>query len=92
LQYADLKVIENSVCAQTYGSTIASSTLCAATPGGKSTCNGDSGGPYAMNMGGKLTQIGVTSFVSSAGCESGKPAGFVRVTSFRDWIKTNTGI
>ncbi|KNC22485.1 hypothetical protein FF38_07236, partial [Lucilia cuprina] len=46
LQWARLQVITNSVCAQTYGSSIVTSTnICVATTGGVSTCNGDSGGP-----------------------------------------------
>ena len=93
LQFTDLTVITNTLCSQTYGTlTVAASTLCAATPNGRSTCSGDSGGPYAIRENGYYTQIGVTSFVSSAGCESGYPAGFVRVTSFLDWIETNTGL
>ncbi|XP_073836506.1 serine protease 1-like [Musca autumnalis] len=91
LQYAEMEVIENSVCANTYGSlTITSKNICTATPKGTSTCSGDSGGPLALYD--SNTLIGVTSFVSSAGCQSGAPAGFVRVTSYLDWIKDNTGI
>ncbi|XP_061395948.1 serine protease 1-like [Musca vetustissima] len=91
LQYAPMEVITNSVCANTYGSLIITSkNICTATPSGTSTCSGDSGGPLALVNSGKL--IGVTSFVSSAGCQSGAPAGFVRVTSYLDWIKENTGI
>ncbi|XP_004524459.1 serine protease 1 [Ceratitis capitata] len=89
LQYAKLAVITNSVCAKTYSSlVVTSNTICTATPSATSTCSGDSGGPLALD--GVL--IGVTSFVSSAGCESGAPAGFVRVTSYLDWIKENSGV
>ncbi|KNC23985.1 Serine proteases 1/2 [Lucilia cuprina] len=91
LQYATLQIIENSVCAQTYGSLlIRSKTICTATPKGTSTCNGDSGGPLVLAS--SKTLVGVTSFVSTAGCESGAPAGFVRVTSYLDWIQENTGL
>lgn len=91
LQYAVLQVIDNSVCAKTYGSlVIRSSTICTATPSGTSTCSGDSGGPLVLQNGNKL--VGVTSFVSSDGCQSGAPAGFVRVTSYLNWIQENTGI
>ncbi|XP_013117006.2 serine protease 1 [Stomoxys calcitrans] len=91
LNYARLQVITNSVCAYTYGSTvITGNTICVSTPSGKSTCQGDSGGPLALENADRL--IGVTSFVSSAGCASGAPAGFVRVTSYLDWIKSKTGI
>ncbi|XP_067645023.1 serine protease 1-like [Eurosta solidaginis] len=91
LQYASLQVIDNTVCAKTYGSlSVTSKTICTATPAGTSTCSGDSGGPLVMESSGVLA--GVTSFVSSAGCQSGAPAGFVRVTSYLDWIKANSGI
>ncbi|XP_017481277.1 PREDICTED: serine protease 3-like [Rhagoletis zephyria] len=91
LQYASLQVIDNSVCANTYGSLVVTSrTICTATPSGTSTCSGDSGGPLVSASTGEL--IGVTSFVSSAGCESGSPAGFVRVTAYLDWIKENSGV
>ncbi|XP_065362438.1 serine protease 1-like [Calliphora vicina] len=91
LQYATLQVIDNSVCAQTYGSlVIKSKTICTATPNGTSTCSGDSGGPLVLAS--SNTLVGVTSFVSSAGCQSGAPAGYVRVTSYLDWIQENTGL
>ncbi|XP_059226853.1 serine protease 1 [Stomoxys calcitrans] len=91
LQYAYMDVITNSVCANTYGSlTITDKTICTATPKGTSTCSGDSGGPLVLVSENIL--VGVTSFVSTAGCQSGAPAGFVRVTSYLDWVKGITGI
>ncbi|XP_022218649.2 serine protease 1-like [Drosophila obscura] len=91
LQYETFTVVTNTVCSATYGSLIITqSVICIATPNKVSTCNGDSGGPLVQQSSNKL--IGVTSFVSSAGCESGAPAGFTRTTSYLDWIKTNTGI
>jgi secreted trypsin-like serine protease len=53
---------------------------------------GDSGGPLVKEIDGAYTQIGVVSFGAAAGCELGYPAGFARVTSFLDWIETNSGI
>ncbi|XP_017012308.2 serine protease 1-like [Drosophila takahashii] len=89
LQYAELQVISNAVCQQTYGSSIVTSgVICVASTNKRSTCQGDSGGPLALN--GKL--IGVTSFVSALGCEKNKPAGFTRVTSHLDWIKTKSAV
>ena len=51
---------------------------------------GDSGGALVVPSSGGFTQIGVVSFVSSAGCASGYPSGYARVTSFVDWIRSNT--
>ncbi|KAH8270134.1 hypothetical protein KR018_004312, partial [Drosophila ironensis] len=91
LQYVDLTVITNTVCAATYGTSIVtSSNVCVQTPNGQSTCNGDSGGPLVLKS--NSIQIGLTSFGASAGCEKGYPAAFTRVTSYLDWIKSNTGV
>jgi len=89
LQFADLTVIANSVCQQTFGSLVVTSkVICVATPNSISTCQGDSGGPLALDG----TLIGITSFGAEDGCEIGAPAAFTRVTSYLDWIKTNSGI
>jgi len=53
---------------------------------------GDSGGALVIDNSGGLMQIGVASFVSSAGFSSGFPLLFTRVSSFRAWIRTHTGI
>ncbi|XP_034480512.1 serine protease 1-like [Drosophila innubila] len=91
LQYDIFKIVSVSTCQSTYGSLIASSrVICIATPNKISTCNGDSGGPLVLVSNKEL--VGVTSFVSSAGCESGAPAGFTRVTSYLDWIRDITGV
>ncbi|ALC43174.1 CG10477 [Drosophila busckii] len=91
LQYDTFTVVSVATCQSTYGSLVATSkVICIATPNKTSTCNGDSGGPLVLISDNKL--IGVTSFVSSAGCESGAPAGFTRVTSYLDWINANSGV
>ncbi|KAM8709564.1 hypothetical protein ACLKA7_016379 [Drosophila subpalustris] len=91
LQYDVFNIVSVEVCQATYGSLVASSrVICIATPNKISTCNGDSGGPLVLESGKIL--VGVTSFVSSAGCESGAPAGFTRVTSYLDWIKEKSGV
>ncbi|XP_059491200.1 brachyurin-like [Neocloeon triangulifer] len=94
LRYVSLPIISNSQCASIYGSSVViSSTLCCSGAGGLSTCNGDSGGPLVYTEAdGAKTQLGVVSFVSSTGCASGNPSGYARVTSFLNWISTNTGI
>ncbi|XP_032518866.2 collagenase-like [Danaus plexippus] len=84
LRHVNLQVITNDVCRRTYGSTIIASNICVATPNGRSTCGGDSGGPLAISN----TLIGVTSFGHRDGCTRGHPAGFARVTSFNSWIRS----
>jgi len=54
---------------------------------------GDSGGPVVyLERDGIYTQVGIVSFGSSAGCTLGYPVGFTRVTSYLDWITSNTVI
>ena len=53
---------------------------------------GDSGGPLVLQNGNSYTQIGIVSFVSDAGCASGYPSGYVRVTSYLSWIGTYAGV
>nr|CAD7407045.1 unnamed protein product [Timema cristinae] len=81
LNFVNLTILSNSECAESY------------VPGG------DSGGPLVVNRASNYTQgdrstnytqIGVVSFVARSGCASGAPSGYVRVTSFLDWLATNT--
>lgn len=90
LRFADLIVEKQDTCKSYYvDGLVTDGVICTNTAGGStSTCNGDSGGPFVVN--GSL--VGVTSFVSAAGCESGGPDGFTRVTYYMDWIKRNTGM
>jgi secreted trypsin-like serine protease len=92
LNYVYLRVIGNAECLSFYGSSVVQdSTIC--TRGGdrneQSTCQGDSGGPIITE---DKTLIGVTSFVSSRGCDAGDPSGFARVSKYLDWIGQNTGV
>ncbi|XP_065353059.1 trypsin-7-like isoform X2 [Cloeon dipterum] len=50
-------------------------------------CTGDSGGP--LFVGGKV--VGIVSW-SANECEDDYPSVYTRVSSFRDWIRDNTGI
>ena len=50
-------------------------------------CVGDSGGPIYVKDNGKMVQVGISSFVSSAGCLHSKyPVVFARVSQYIDWI------
>ncbi|XP_017785356.1 PREDICTED: serine protease 53-like [Nicrophorus vespilloides] len=93
LNFVKLVTISNAECAAIYGpATIIKSTVCCKGFPEHSTCNGDSGGPLVVIENGEATHVGVVSFVSSAGCASGNPSGYVRTESFLDWIHDNTGI
>ncbi|XP_050334019.1 serine protease 1-like [Bactrocera neohumeralis] len=89
LQYANMTVISNAVCKESYNG-ISANNICTATTGGISTCNGDSGGPLVLAS--SKIQVGLTSFISGAGCSLGYPAAFTRLTSYLEWILQETGI
>lgn len=87
-----LETITNTRCRAAYNRMLViPSTLCAtySQRQGESTCQGDSGGPLTYNDGNTTYLVGVTSFVSSRGCDSGAPSGYARVTSFLNWIEAN---
>merc|ERR1711955_35833 len=92
LREVTVDTITNLICALQFPTIINHNIICISGHDGKSTCNGDSGGPLHLMQDGKYKQIGVTSFGSSMGCEIGSHAGFTRPASFLDWIETNTGI
>lgn len=92
LNFMDLKVISNAECKDAFKSFIYSTTLCA--KGLKKTqtlCHGDSGGPLVIQNGKMFTQVGVISFTYEK-CTPGMPTGYARVSSFVDWISSETGI
>ena len=96
LNYVLMRVISNSECTSTYGSTvIVNAVLCAKgwSSNNQNACLGDSGGPLVLNEPNNVvTQIGIVSFVSSRGCSYGDPSGYTRIANFLQWISSNTGI
>ncbi|KAF7769902.1 hypothetical protein PCIT_a2826 [Pseudoalteromonas citrea] len=83
-----LPVISNASCSSQLNYNIPSSVICGGGQGGKSACNGDSGGPYAVRVGNDFYSIGTVSW--GIGC-SGATA-FTRTTSYLNWIKDKTGL
>ncbi|XP_078467673.1 chymotrypsin-like elastase family member 2A [Lampetra planeri] len=96
LQQANLPVVDHATCSQSnWWSTNAKTTMvCAGGDGYDSGCNGDSGGPLnCINSAGKWEVHGITSYVSSMGCNYiRKPTVFTRVSAFNDWINSIMGI
>uniref|UniRef100_A0A8U7NXR7 Uncharacterized protein n=1 Tax=Corvus moneduloides TaxID=1196302 RepID=A0A8U7NXR7_CORMO len=61
--------------------------VCAGGDGVRSGCQGDSGGPLHCAVNGQYQVHGVTSFVSSLGCNVlRKPTVFTRVSAYVSWI------
>lgn len=90
LKIDNLRVIENSVCQQTFN--FVSSPMLCATDQDKDTCQGDSGGPLVTEVNGRWTVIGVVSGGSQISCSPGatSPGVYSRVTSALDWIRAMT--
>ena len=88
LREADLPVITNSSCSSQLSFNLPSSVICGGGEGGRSACNGDSGGPYAVRVGNDFYSIGTVSW--GQGCQGA--TAFTRTTSFLNWIKQKTGI
>jgi secreted trypsin-like serine protease len=94
LNYVDLVTIRNSECIAVYGNVIVDSIVCAQSGSAvlKSVCYGDGGSPLVIDAGTNPVQVGLVSFISTDGCESGHPSGFTRVAAYRSWIRTNSGV
>ncbi|KAL9825259.1 chymotrypsin-C-like isoform 2-T2 [Geothlypis trichas] len=89
LQQALLPVVDYETCSKWdwWGDLVRNTMVCA---GGdvKSACNGDSGGPLNCQRNDGIWEVeGITSFVSSDGCNTiKKPTVFTRVSAYIDWI------
>lgn len=93
LRFVQNQIVANTVCEKTFGkANIQASTLCLEGTGGKSSCQGDSGGGLHLELNGRKVVIGVVSFGAESGCTLNYPAVYTRVTSFLDWIQGKTGI
>lgn len=87
---ADLMALSNDDCRRSLGN-ILGSHICAQwhmIPD-QSVCPGDSGGPLTVQSSdGSRLLVGIANFISGDGCDSGAPAAFARVSSFRSWAET----
>ncbi|XP_035785677.1 brachyurin-like [Anopheles albimanus] len=84
-------ILSNAQCNSFWSTALVQDqNVCLDATGGRSPCNGDSGGPLAVQDGGSSLEVGIASFVSAAGCASGAPSVWVRVSFFRDWIEQNS--
>ncbi|KAM3933014.1 chymotrypsin-like elastase family member 1 [Leptodactylus fuscus] len=89
LQQAPLPVVSHEICSTSsyWGRTVKTSMVCAGGNGIHSGCFGDSGGPLNCPGANGYEVHGVTSFVSSLGCNAYlKPTVFTRVSNYIGWI------
>lgn len=91
LQFARVNVMTNLACRTRFPNQVNDDHVCADGGTGGGPCTGDMGGPLSIvEADGRTTQIGVVSFGLGLGCELNWPSVYLRVTSFVDWIDTNT--
>lgn len=88
LQKVTVPVVSRDKCNTQYGGDITANMFCAGVDaGGKDACQGDSGGPVVVGN----TVVGAVSW--GYGCARPTHAGvYTRVSQYRAWLKTNTGL
>jgi len=93
LLFAKVDVVTREECEEFFEE-IPQETICAKGSNNsyESICNGDSGGALVIDNNGNPLQIGINSFVTDEECAEKHPAGFVKVSSYVDFIKKNTNI
>uniref|UniRef100_A0A8C3JD65 Peptidase S1 domain-containing protein n=1 Tax=Calidris pygmaea TaxID=425635 RepID=A0A8C3JD65_9CHAR len=95
LRQAEVKIISTAICnrRQVYGGAITPGMLCAGYLEGQvDACQGDSGGPLVQaNSRGIWYLVGIVSWGDDCG-KANKPGVYVRVTYYRNWINSKTGI
>jgi len=89
LQEVDLTVTTKTACENAYGGHDITDNMICAAASGKSSCNGDSGGPLIAPENGRQALIGVVSFGVSCATDF-YPSVFARVTEKMSWILANT--
>nr|XP_026695733.1 transmembrane protease serine 9-like [Ciona intestinalis] len=87
LQYAYTSLISQTECKATWGSQVTNRMQCA-NNNSNSACNGDSGGPLAVNDNGTWKLVGNTSWGSS-GCGTSYPSAWSKNSAAYSWITSH---
>ncbi|XP_056659781.1 transmembrane protease serine 11B-like protein [Monodelphis domestica] len=95
LQKAPVKIIDTSICnsRDSYDGAILDTMLCAGYMEGHiDACQGDSGGPLVYpNSRNIWFLVGIVSWGDDCG-KKNKPGVYVRMTSYRQWVASKTGV
>ncbi|RWS26292.1 uncharacterized protein B4U80_11514 [Leptotrombidium deliense] len=81
----------DSYCHRLYNAAVFNSKHICANANGGDVCNGDSGGPLITYANGAAYSVGLVSWGIICGAYK-YPSVFTRVTSFRDWIVSNSNL
>lgn len=93
LRWVQAPLANNEKCEKVFGkANVRDTNLCLDTTGGKSSCQGDSGGGLTVELNGRKVLAGIVSYGAAVSCTSSYPAVYTRVDSFLDWIQGKTNI
>ncbi|XP_055600125.1 brachyurin-like [Uranotaenia lowii] len=103
LRYTSNPIMTNADCLASWGGNtdlIQAQNICLSGVNGRSACGGDSGGPLTVagdrdhhehhDHPSDTVQVGIVSFGSAAGCATGMPSVYARVSIFSAWIDLHT--
>ena len=95
MNYVQLPVVEQETCSKSITSlkktrdnvpSLSNNMFCAGVPeGGLDSCQGDTGGPYALRDDGRFWAAGIVSWGVDCG-KQGTYGVYTRVTNYMDWI------
>lgn len=93
LQQAFITITSDAKCLQAYPHLTGrlDRTFCGASeivPNTPNICGGDQGGSFSQGR----VLVGLSSFIWNSNCNNGRPAGFTRVSAYRNWILSITGL
>lgn len=97
LMALDIPLVDQAACRAAWGAEgvpILDSMVCAGfAAGGKSSCQGDSGGALVIDDGsGNFVQQGIVSFGPNVCNAAGLPTVYTRVSSYINWLEQTTGL
>lgn len=93
LQQAYITITSDAECLQAYPHLTGrlDRTFCGFSeiiPNTPNICDGDQGGSFSQGR----VLIGLSSFIWNSTCNNGRPAGFIRVSAYRNWILSVTSL
>uniref|UniRef100_W5MJP5 Chymotrypsin-like elastase family member 1 n=1 Tax=Lepisosteus oculatus TaxID=7918 RepID=W5MJP5_LEPOC len=89
LQQGYLPIVSYATCSSSawWGSTVKTTMVCAGGDGYRAACYGDGGGALNCYTNGRYEVHGISTFMSSLGCNVyQKPSVFTRVSAYTSWI------
>jgi secreted trypsin-like serine protease len=90
LNYVYLVTLSNEECRLAFGNQVNDNMVCVDGNYNEGTCRGDLGSPLVQYGGSVTYHVGISSFISSNGCESTDPSGFTRTAPYVEWINNIT--